>query len=88
MKNYKVQDGCWNCMFKLDDVVYPEEKRIYCINDGTKRPASFIPVVPTNFFMGENIFKSNIAQKLEWEEKHRIDAHGICDNHRMETKDA
>lgn len=50
MKNYKVQDGCWNCMFKLDDVVYPEEKRIYCVKDGTKRPASFIPVVPTNFF--------------------------------------
>lgn len=69
--NYRIQDGCHNCKFCLQDSNYDEETRYYCNID--EKITSKILYLPKN--------RKQHKIVVAWLDEHGVDGGGICDNY-------
>lgn len=83
MKNYKVQDGCWNCktVFRKSD--YDEADQYFCNVNNSKRPLC-LSCSMKNELPAHDIIYSDLWYKLSdlwgcWSKKHEVKEYGKCD---------
>ena len=95
-KNYRIQDGCWNCIHTYVLHQYDEESKIHCIlNNTSKRPLSgyrnwnddtlnedFGKGLDKNDPKYHNKCYKKMTEWERWSKKHSVDTHGICDYHK------
>jgi len=80
MKNYIVQDGCWNCKYVFRKHDYEDEDEYYCIFNAPKRPLC-ISVAMNESPDNEDEW-NNAYDKWEiWSEKYIVFKCGKCDNY-------
>ena len=94
-KNYRIQDGCWNCLLNYVKRNYDDPNEYFCLH-GTKtdRPKSGEFTREEDFGYGLNTKDPNYDKKYykrmrewdKWAEKHRVSEHGICDYWKKEIK--
>ena len=88
MKDYRRQNGCWNCTFVFVRSDYEEGNHRYC-TFGTTRPAlcgsvamdeSFFSLPSTDHYVERPDAEAEEAMKAwdEWAKKHEVDSFGCC----------
>jgi hypothetical protein len=74
MKNYKIQNGCYNCkhciLREWHYSSYPNKKYQFCGHDGTSKPDK----------NEEDMTGDEFEEELGWQATHSVfPVHGICD---------
>lgn len=81
MKNYRVQNGCWNCKLCFIMREYDEGPILFCEKDAPPRPKCGSVIMGENFNYRDNEAWEEGCNKWDtWSEGRNVEESGICDN--------
>jgi hypothetical protein len=89
MKEYKEQNGCWNCLFVFFKSEWDDPSTWYCNIDNNR-------TICGDSHMGEEfpgLYEEDIDKFSEasdrwnsWAKEHEVQPYGICKSHRLKRK--
>lgn len=83
MKNYKIQDGCYNCKKVFKKIEYEDELEYFCTHNAPKRPlclSVFMDEYPSYDVSLPKKYHDKLIKNWDsWFKVRQVDAWGICD---------
>mgnify|MGYP000999992506 CR=1 FL=1 len=93
MKNYKEQNGCFNCKHVFIKMEYDDGYEYFCHHDNSKRPICGSVLMSESFFyeyngntknhihLSDEEYEKKYNEWEDWANERRVIESGICDYH-------